>query len=406
VKCLLRVLVLLIPAGCAAPAPPDVHPVKETRPESPPYLKMPADGAGPVPALLSQTGAFSDVRTLTPSPALLSYELNLSFWSDGASKRRWISLPTGSVIRFAPQGSWSFPAGTVFVKHFEADGRRLETRLLVRDAAGGIYGAGFKWRADGSDADLVTEGRSEGGWYFPGRDDCRKCHTAAAGGVLGVNAKQLNRDVTGVSGLENQLHRWERLGMFEKPLDTEVSQIPRLARADDEARSLEDRARAYLDVNCAMCHRPGGAAADFDARSETSLERQLMLDVPARINLGLDRARFVAPRDPWRSVILARMSTLEQTKMPPLAHETIDRAGIELLRHWIMTLPGSPVTTPPTITPKGGDFPGKVRVTLSHPDPAAVIRYNLDGSAPTAKSELYTGPLELRGPTTLRARAF
>jgi uncharacterized repeat protein (TIGR03806 family) len=405
-KRLLRTLVLLAPAGCAAPIPPDVHAVKESRPEALPYLNMPADGNGPVPVLLSQTGAFADVRTLTPSPALLSYELNVSFWSDGASKRRWVSLPHGTAIRFALHGAWSFPAGTVFVKHFEADGRRLETRLLVREAAGGVYGASYKWRADNSDAELVTEARFEGGWYYPGRDDCRKCHTVASGGVLGVNAKQLNRDVTGAPGAESQLRRWERLGMFAERLCIDPAQVPSLARADDEAHSLEDRARAYLDVNCAMCHRPGGAAADFDARYETPLERQLMIDVPARINLGLDRARFVAPRDPWRSVILARMTTLEQIKMPPLGHETIDRAGIELLRRWIMTLPGPPVAAPPTITPKGGDFPGPVRVTLSHPDPAAALRYTLDGSAPTAKSALYAGPLELKGPTTLRARAF
>src|SRR5207302_38559 len=118
---------------------------------------------------------------------------------DGAAKWRWVSLPddgTGhpSRIRVDARGEWSFPAGTVFVKHFEIPAdetrpgsmRRLETRLLVRDARGGVYGVSYRWRPDGEDADLVKEGRTEAipietaagersrRWFFPGPADCRQ----------------------------------------------------------------------------------------------------------------------------------------------------------------------------------------------------------------------------------------
>src|SRR5206468_3482644 len=166
-----------------------------------------------------------------PSPALIPYELNVPFWSDGAEKRRWMALPHDGVIRFSPTGEWSFPNGTVFVKHFELAGRRVETRLLVRASSGGVYGVSYRWRADQTDAEAVKEGHREmlvmagdsgpreQPWYFPGPDDCRKCHLPIAGGVLGVNARQLNRDRPGVA--ENQLLTWSRLGLFDRPLDAE-----------------------------------------------------------------------------------------------------------------------------------------------------------------------------------------
>ena len=81
---------------------------------------MPQRETGSLPALLSQTGAFKRVRTLDPSDGLVPYDLNVSFWSDGAVKRRWIALPQGGeAIRYSATGPWDFPAGTVFVKHFE-----------------------------------------------------------------------------------------------------------------------------------------------------------------------------------------------------------------------------------------------------------------------------------------------
>lgn len=76
------------------------------------------------PALLSQTGAFADVRSLTPAARLVAYDLNVPFWSDGAAKRRWVALPDGGRVRYSPNGEWGFPAGALSAKHIElsADG--------------------------------------------------------------------------------------------------------------------------------------------------------------------------------------------------------------------------------------------------------------------------------------------
>src|ERR1700761_3466475 len=136
----------------------------ESRTAPRPYLLMPHTADGKLPTLLSQTGVFKDTRNLVPSDGLIPYELALAFWSDGADKLRWISVPKDTKIGFAPTGEWTFPAGTVFIKTFELPvdathpgvQRRLETRLLVRDSNGGVYGVVYKWRADNSDAELLS----------------------------------------------------------------------------------------------------------------------------------------------------------------------------------------------------------------------------------------------------------
>ena len=428
-------LVALFALGLAGPAGhgSDRPAVPKVRPAARPYFNLPDNDAANPPALLSLTGAFADVQALTPSPSLIPYNVILPFWSDGAEKRRWIAVPKpqeggGATIRFATEGEWTFPAGTVFVKHFEmgtdevgaTERRRIETRLLVRLASGGVRGFSYRWRPDGSDADLVLAPRVESMslgtasgpklqfWHYPGPDDCRRCHTPASGGVLGVNARQLNRDVAGPAGsAENQLNAWDRLGLFDpRPARADIPRMGRLARLDDAGRSLEDRARSFLDANCSHCHRPGGAAADFDARYDTPLAHQGLIRMPPRINLGIDGARFIAPNDPWRSTLLARVETLEPTKMPPLAHEVADRQGIAVLRAWIQSLPGPTVAAPPTISPASGDFRSPVRVVLRHDDPNAVIRYTVDGTSPGKTSPRYAGPFEVRRSTTVRARAY
>ena len=298
--------------------------------------------------------------------------------------------------------------------------RRLETRLLVRDADGGVYGATYKWRADNSDAELLSTNLTETitiktaagtrtqTWYYPSRQDCLTCHSANAGLVLGVKTRQLNRDLVFPGGVaDNQLRTWNHLHLFSPQLDeTALPGYARLARADDATRSLEDRARSYLDANCGHCHRPAGTVAYFDARYDTPLARQNLVDGQILIDQGVDRARVVAPNDIWRSLLFMRVNTLEAVKMPPLAHEVLDVEAAKLLRQWIESLPGPPVLEPPTFSPRGGEFPKPMEVTLRHPEPGVSLRYTVDGSAPTKSDPLYEQPIKLTEPTTIRVRAF
>lgn len=405
----------------------------DARPAAKAYLQMPPRANGQMPPLLSQTGAFHDTRQLIPSPSLIPYDLNVSFWSDGASKSRWISVPNdaasrNSKIGFAPTGEWTFPIGTVFVKHFEISTdethpeikRRLETRLLVRDATGSVYGVTYKWRADGSDADLLTTNVSENiliktatgmrtqTWYYPSRQDCRTCHTDLAGGVLGVKTRQVNREVIYPNGTTaNQLLVWNHIGLLSSNFDAaKVSSYPKLATTTDLTRSLEDRARSYLDANCANCHRPGGTVAYFDARYDVPLAQQKLIEGQVLINQGVDNSQIIAPHDIWRSILFMRVNTVEAIRMPPLARQTLDKQGAALLREWIESLPGPPVLAPVTFSPRGGNFSKPVEVTLNEPEPGAVIHYTLDGSTPTKSDPVYEKPIKVESPMTVRAKAY
>lgn len=397
-----------------------------SRPQTKAYLSMPSRGDGAFPPRLSQTGAFKDVLHLVPADGLIPYDLIVPFWSDGAEKTRWISVPDGK-IKFSPTNEWVFPRGTVFVKTFElptnetnsAVKRRLETRLLVCDATNGVYGVTYKWRADNSDADLLSTNLTEPIpiqtatgvrtqiWYYPSRQDCLACHTGNAGLVLGVKARQLNRELTFPSGVaDNELRAWSHIGLFDTNLDkAALKNIPTLAAASDATRSVEDRARSYLDANCAQCHRPRGTVAYFDARYTTPLEEQRLVDGKVLIDERIDSPRVIAPHDPWRSILYMRANTMEAFRMPPVARNTIDEQGMKLVRQWIESLPGLPVLAPPEISPVGGNYDKPVKVAIKA-EAGTTIRYTLDGTVPTAADLLYEGPIELTNPTILRAKAF
>jgi uncharacterized repeat protein (TIGR03806 family) len=420
-------LAALIGLPLAAPAKaPDYGIATRSTPKA--YLNMPSTAQGELPRLLSDTGVFTSTAQFKLSDGLIPYDLAVAFWSDGAQKSRYVSIPKGTV-GFSPNGEWKFPQGSVFVKTFDLPTdaanpqlkRRLETRILVRDSAGGVYGVVYKWRADGSDAELLPASTTEDipikdlngtvhqqTWYFPSREDCLTCHTARAGGVLGLKTRQMNRSFAYPSGAsDNELRAWNHLGLFSPALaERDIAALPVLAAADDQSRTLEDRARSYLDANCSQCHRPGGTVANFDARYDTPISAQALIDGPVLIDQGLDHPRVIAPHDIWRSVLYMRISTNDDIRMPPLARETVDQKGVKLLGEWINSLPGRDVLAPPAYSPAGGTYLKPVTVTLSSNEPGADIHYTLDGSVPGMSDPRYERPLEISGNVVLRARAF
>jgi uncharacterized repeat protein (TIGR03806 family) len=315
-------------------------------------------GGGAFPQRLSETGIFRDLATLTPETGLIPYEVNAPLWSDGATKDRLMALPGVERIGFSRDGAWTFPVGTVFVKTFHlpttvgdpSTSVRVETRVLIQGASG-WDGYSYRWRDDQSDADLlpgadtrtftVTDPAAPGGtrsqtWTFPSRTDCMRCHTAAAGRVLGVNTRQIHRlhDYGGV--IDDQLHAWDHVQLFASSIGW-PGPFPAHADPADASASLAGRARAYLDANCSMCHRPGGPSqSPMDLRTLVSVAQMNVVDVAPQFgDLGVANPRLVAPLDRTRSVLWHRMNRLDSFRMPPLATSVVDAVGQDLIGAWI-----------------------------------------------------------------------
>lgn len=321
-----------------------------------------------MPKLLSQTGVFADLEKLSPAAFLIPYNVNSPLWSDGAAKTRWFTVPTNTVIGFSATGEWTFPAGSVFAKHFDLPVddtdpkslRRLETRILVRDTNNYVYGASYKWRADNSDADLVTTGVTEPveiktatgtrtqNWFYPGRQDCLTCHTIASGGVLGLKTRQLNGDFKYPNGAtDNQLHTLGHLGMFDGAFDDrKIYRYAKLANITNAAAAPELRVRSYLDANCALCHRPGGAGAFFDARFDTPLNKQNLINGPVANQLGISGARVIVPGEANKSILFRRVRVAGENQMPPLAKNVVDTNAVAVIGKWISSLHAATLTLP------------------------------------------------------------
>ncbi len=315
-------------------------------------------GGGNYPQTLSATGLFADVSDLSPSPGVLPYFINVPFWSDFADKRRWFVAPDAvSTMTWARDGAWTYPDGTIWVKHFDlettrgnpATSQRIETRLLVKNAAGS-YGVSYRWNAAQTEATLVADGGDTFGidviengvprvqtYRIPSRAECVTCHNPGAGHALSFTTRQLNRaeDIHGWLG--NQLTLLQGAGYFSNTPDS-PNLLPRHVAANETQFPFEARVRSYLDVNCANCHQPAVTLAppSFDARAQRTLAETLLINGTATQNGGNPANRLIVPGDTAHSIVLNRVATANGfTRMPPLGSNELDQGAITLLTEWI-----------------------------------------------------------------------
>lgn len=324
------------------------------------------------PRLLSAYQLFQgEPRKQQPAEGVIPYDLNSALFSDYTSKYRFVKLPKGQAAKYDANSIFEFPVGTIIAKTFAyphdmrdpSQGERvLETRILMRKPEGWV-GLPYIWNAEATDAELALAGsviqtnwihtdgsERKNGYLVPNANQCKGCHKAESEKLtpIGPKARHLNRDYiyhdAGGDQAENQLSRWTRLGALEGA-PSDPNQAPRLAVWNDpESGTLDQRARAWLEINCAHCHNPGGHArnAGLDLlASQTNPFQYGVFKPPVAAGRGSGGLRYdIVPGEPDESVLAFRIaSDHPEIMMPELGKRLVHVEAVELIRQWIKAMP-------------------------------------------------------------------
>jgi uncharacterized repeat protein (TIGR03806 family) len=310
-----------------------------------------------------------DGGTLERAEGVVPFDLNTPLFSDYALKDRTVWLPPGTQAVYDANAPLDLPVGAVVTKTFsfppdlrapEVNARRIETRVLVR-GTGGWRGFAYLWDADGRDATLAPGGAvlsisftSPSGepltssYLVPSLVQCARCHSDTPGGtlhLLGPTARNLNRAIPYADGAANQLTRWTELGILTGA--PAPAAAPRLPDWDDPATgTVAERARAWLEVNCANCHNPGGLARTsglFLAASVTDPYALGVCKPPVAAGPGSGgRLYGIVPGSPDDSILLYRIESTDPAAMMPQIGRSVRHAeGAALVRAWIEGMPAT-----------------------------------------------------------------
>lgn len=313
--------------------------------------------------LLSEYRLFSNGGAQVPNERVYPYDLVTPLFTDYAAKYRFVYVPMGTSAEYDDRESFDFPVGTVLVKTFAypADFRKpsenirlVETRLLIHQDAGWNAWA-YVWDEDMSDARLKVAGKTlpmswtdKNGverstqYVVPNKNQCKGCHVLGDTiAPIGPKARNLNMTYEYDSGPENQLAFWSGHGLLRGA--PEPDQAPAIPRFDDPDADLDARARAYLDVNCAHCHRaegPGSTSGLFltwweDNKTSWGYKKRPV--AAGRGSGGLDYD--ISPGQPAESILIYRLkSTDPGVMMPELGRTMVHDEGLDLLKDWIKSL--------------------------------------------------------------------
>ncbi len=333
---------------------------------------------GGVQGRLSETGLYSNSATKTVASGIRRYEPQYPLWSDGALKRRWIYLPSGTqIINGSPDGTptpayrgnmdyWIFPIGTKFWKEFSFPNiagcgrRRIETRFITKTGPTTYEFSSYQWDEDETEAWLVSADGAKDVYKtgpgtthsIPSQADCVTCHNRGGDMVLGFDALQLSwdrdplspharplgrRDLTLRDLIREKILTFVPIGMDRNP--------PRIVSATAEGRAVA----GYLHANCGNCHNPTGTAqfsylnfryplATIDEASSPLFQTALN-QVTGNLQIpGVSPTYRIRPGEPDHSAVIYAMMREGTLPMPPLGVGVVDFEAVELIREWVRKL--------------------------------------------------------------------
>jgi len=310
---------------------------------------------------LSEYGFFKgSIDSQDPADGVVPYHLNTPLFTDYAEKLRFVKIPAGSKAKYNDTAVFDFPVGTVLIKTFyypndfrePAKGRMLiETRLLIHEV-NGWKTLPYIWNAEQSDAVLDVAGetarvnyidekgrKQSRNYIIPNMNQCKGCHNKSEMvRPIGPTAWQLNGEQNYGAAKENQLSHWSTSGMLEGYTGKDIPKG--VVWNDPNSGSLEERARLWLDINCAHCHRGDGPASSSGLQLGWLEKDPLKIGIdktPVAAGRGSGGLKFdIVPGRPEESIIVFRMkSTDPGIMMPELGRTIAQPEAVALVTEWI-----------------------------------------------------------------------
>ncbi len=315
-----------------------------------------------IPEKLSSYELFKgDIKNLEPNDGVIPYDLNSALFTDYASKARFIKIPKGTKINYHSEKVLDFPKGTIIIKNFyypinetkpELGRRIIETRLLIHESEG-WKAYPYVWNEGQTDATLEITGASipvqfknhknqllQFTYEVPNINQCKGCHEVnGTMSPIGPSARQLNKEYTYSHQTKNQLLALKEMGILDIS-EAQLINAPKLVNYQDLQAPLAERAKAYLDINCAHCHNSAGPAKNSGLNlswSNKDATTYGFMKSPVAAGRGSGNFLFdIFPGKAKESILYFRMNSKDPgIMMPELGRTMIHKEGVELIKEWI-----------------------------------------------------------------------
>jgi uncharacterized repeat protein (TIGR03806 family) len=348
-------LFVLVIAGCSSPTENKQTPLVEE-------VSLGSDSDLGYPVKLSEWKLFDgNPSDLNPVAHGLPYELNTPLFTDYAHKSRFVLLPDGEKMQFSATEVFDFPEESILVKTFYypadfsqpgKDLRLIETRLLIH-RENDWEAITYVWDEDQKDATLTVSGASVPvawvdnngekqaiNYSVPNLVQCKSCHELNGKMTpIGPKARNLKSKSMGTVDL---LTSWYEQGVLGGLSDIKnLESVPDWENLDDG--DLADRARAWLDINCAHCHRKEGPAKNtglYLTYDEVDRFKLGIMKPPVAAGRGSGGLQYaIVPGAPERSILFQRINSLDPgVMMPELGRKMNHTEGIAAVEAWIKQL--------------------------------------------------------------------
>ncbi|MES2622164.1 MAG: SO2930 family diheme c-type cytochrome [Bacteroidota bacterium] len=312
---------------------------------------------------LSDYNFFSGVMNeLKPNDRVLPYDLITPLFTDYAHKARFVYMPEGKSADYDTSQVLQLPVGSCLIKNFyypadfrkpESERRIIETRLLLHREKE-WEALDYVWNDEQTEATLEIAGdikevawthydgtKKEIEYLIPNKNQCKGCHWNNGVNIvpIGPKVRNLNSDYTYADGKENQLARWTKAGFLKNAPAPENA--PRIADYLDSVHySVDQRSRAYLEMNCGHCHNPEGPA--YTSGLLLNIENQNVENLgicksPVAAGKATDNRLYdIVPGKPNESILVFRMETNDPgTRMPEVGRSIMHVEGVELITRWV-----------------------------------------------------------------------